>query len=98
MRGPPWVAVAPSTPDDARTRRRFWLSAKEEVALQDFTDLFKPAGDTGRSDELERPRAIERPYSGQEPTHPGDRGGWEQLVLLGVIVVAIGGGTAAVVV
>ena len=39
------------------------------------------------------PRSIDQPNSGTAPKHPGDRGGWEQLTLLGLIVgaVAIGG-------
>jgi hypothetical protein len=41
--------------------------------------------------------ALDQPYSGHKPTSPGDRGGWEQLALLGVIVVALAGGTTAVV-
>jgi hypothetical protein len=37
-----------------------------------------------------KPRIIQRPNSGTPPQHPGDRGGWEQLTLLGLIVVAVG--------
>ncbi len=43
----------------------------------------------------QRMPAIEQPYSGQKPERPGDRGGWEQLALLGLIVAALGGGTLA---
>lgn len=41
--------------------------------------------------------SLDRPYAGKEPSRPGDRGGWEQLALLGLIVVALGGGSFAVV-
>lgn len=36
-----------------------------------------------------KPHIIERPNSGRAPENPGDRGGWEQLALLGLIVVAV---------
>ena len=38
-----------------------------------------------------QPRAIERPNQGQAPQSPGDRGGWEQLAILGLIIVAVAG-------
>ena len=37
------------------------------------------------------PHIIDRPNSGTKPTRPGDRGGSEQLLLLGVMVLALGG-------
>jgi hypothetical protein len=37
------------------------------------------------------PHIIDRPNSGTAPKSNGDRGGWEQLLLLGGIVVAVGG-------
>jgi hypothetical protein len=37
------------------------------------------------------PHIIDRPNSGKQPTEPGDRGGAEQLLLFGGMVVAIGG-------
>lgn len=37
------------------------------------------------------PHIIDRPNSGHAPTNSGDRGGWEQLALLGGMVVVIGG-------
>ena len=44
-----------------------------------------------------KPHIIERPNSGKPPENPGDRGGWEQLGLLALIVVAVVGiGYAAV--
>lgn len=39
----------------------------------------------------ERPGIIPKPGEGTAPQNPGDRGGWEQLTLLGIIVVVIGG-------
>ena len=39
----------------------------------------------------DKPHIIDRPNSGHAPTNPGDRGGWEQLSLLGLIVAAIVG-------
>jgi hypothetical protein len=38
-----------------------------------------------------KPHIIERPNSGHAPTNPGDRGGWEQLGLLSLIIVAVSG-------
>lgn len=92
---------------DAEAKRRFWLSALVLVGVivgmtLVFTlnaDLFKPAPGTEasvRAEQAQQP-AIDRPYSGAPPKRPGDRGGWEQLALLGVIVVALGGGVVAVV-
>jgi hypothetical protein len=37
-----------------------------------------------------RPRIIRRPEDGVAPESPGDPGGWEQLALLGVIVLGVG--------
>ena len=37
-----------------------------------------------------KPHIIERPNSGTAPKNPGDRGGWEQLSLLALIVVVVG--------
>lgn len=36
-----------------------------------------------------KPHIIERPNSGRAPENPGERGGWEQLSLLGLIMVAV---------
>ncbi|HET8895778.1 MAG TPA: hypothetical protein VFN04_00790 [Protaetiibacter sp.] len=41
--------------------------------------------------------ALDLPDGGRTPTSPGDPGGWQQLALLGVLVVAIGGGAGALV-
>jgi hypothetical protein len=36
------------------------------------------------------PRIIERPEDGRAPEQPGDPGGWQQLALLGLVVVGLG--------
>ena len=50
------------------------------------------------------PRIIEQPNTGSAPENPGDRGGWEQLALMGLVlaslvgigvVIARGGGAKA---
>lgn len=46
---------------------------------------------------LGEPQSLPEPDYGTAPKHPGDPGGWEQLALLGVLVVALGGGGAWVV-
>lgn len=46
---------------------------------------------------VQQPSSLERPDYGRKPEHPGDPGGWEQLALLGLLIVALGGGTALVV-
>lgn len=38
-----------------------------------------------------KPHIIPRPNEGQEPEEAGDRGGWAQLGLLGLIVVSMAG-------
>lgn len=38
--------------------------------------------------------ALDLPDAGQPPTRPGDRGGWEQLALLGMLCVVFAGGAA----
>ena len=37
----------------------------------------------------EAPSIIPRPNSGSAPDDPGDRGGWQQLSLLGLILIAV---------
>lgn len=43
-----------------------------------------------------KPHIIPRPNEGRAPQDPGDPGGWEQLALLGTIVVALGAITVVV--
>lgn len=54
-----------------------------------FSDPGDEAGPT--TTDSGSPHIIDRPNSGSEPTRPGDRGGAEQLLLLGGMIVAIGG-------
>lgn len=42
-------------------------------------------------DDGAKPHIIPRPGEGEAPDDPGDRGGWEQLSLFGLLVVAIAG-------
>ncbi|NLD77095.1 MAG: hypothetical protein GX643_10555 [Acidimicrobiales bacterium] len=44
-----------------------------------------------------KPQIIPKPNSGKAPEDPGDRGGWAQLGLLGLIVVTVGGVTYGIV-
>jgi hypothetical protein len=46
---------------------------------------------------LPEPHIIPRPNEGHEPVDAGDRGGALQLTVLGLLVVAVGGGVAYVV-
>ncbi len=56
--------------------------------------LVYPDDGTGRRDEeptaATSPRIIARPEDGRGPEQPGDPGGWEQLVLFGVVVAGLG--------
>ncbi len=47
--------------------------------------------------ELASPQIIPKPNSGQAPDDAGDRGGWAQLTLLGVMVAAVAGIAFAIV-
>ncbi len=51
-----------------------------------------PPGDTrcqATQRQAERPGIIPRPGEGQAPDEPGDRGGWEQLAVLAVLILAL---------
>jgi hypothetical protein len=54
-----------------------------------FADPGEPNPQTRAADRP--PSIIVQPNSGKAPEDPGDRGGWEQLTLLGLIVLAVGG-------
>ena len=78
-------------------RRTMWLSAGilfgvliiGIAAMAIFSDPGTAPQPTTTNDGT--PHIIDRPNSGTKPTHPGDRGGWEQLMVLGGIIVAVGG-------
>jgi hypothetical protein len=60
------------------------------VAAAIFADPGEPDPQSARSTDRP-PSIIVQPNSGEAPEDPGDRGGWEQLALLGLIVVVVGG-------
>lgn len=52
-----------------------------------------PTPQSGSAAQSQAP-ALDLPDGGHKPTNPGDRGGWEQLALLGLLCVAFAGGAA----
>lgn len=78
-------------------RRTIWISAAVLFGVLIIgigaMALFADPGNEPQPTTTESgsPHIIDRPNSGTAPTSNGDRGGWEQLLLLGGIVVAIGG-------
>lgn len=96
--------TAPPTPTPVPTRRReafdrktIWLSALvlfgSLVVGIALMAIFADPGDTAQPTTTNdgSPHIIDRPNSGTKPTNPGDRGGWEQLAVLGGIIVVLGG-------
>lgn len=90
---------------DRADRRQFWIIAViftiaisaltlAYVAISDVLD--PPSASTGAAQQIDEP-AMPVPDGGAKPTDPGDRGGSEQLLLMGGLVVALGFGTAWVV-
>lgn len=61
------------------------------------SSAFKPPPGTSGPQIQQGTPAIDEAYGGAHPTSPGDRGGWQQLALLGVIVVAVSGGVTTIV-
>jgi hypothetical protein len=62
------------------------------VLIVVFVALYPDDG-TGKSPTttaVTTPKIITRPEDGRAPQQPGDPGGWEQLALLGVIVLGLG--------
>lgn len=55
-----------------------------------------PTGEEAAEIQAAHP-AMDTPNGGKVATQPGDRGGWEQLALLGVMVVAVGGGVGGII-
>ncbi|MCU1371494.1 MAG: hypothetical protein JWO77_2688 [Ilumatobacteraceae bacterium] len=75
-------------------RRTIWISAAVlfgvlVIGIGAMALFADPGNEPAPSDG--KPHIIERPNSGTEPTNPGDRGGWEQLAVLGGIIVVLGG-------
>lgn len=61
------------------------------LAVAALSDPGTPTTPAATADGQARPRIITRPNEGVEPQDPGDRGGWEQLALMGVVLVAVAG-------
>lgn len=97
--------MSPPDTRDHEDRRRFVTAAVMlTVVIAVMTaifmmnsSVFKPPPGTSGNEIQQATPAIDEAYGGAHPTRPGDRGGWEQLALLGVIVVAVGGGVTAIV-
>ena len=94
---PPTPTPGPTHRREAFDRRTIWLSAAvlfgSLVVGIALMAIFADPGDepqpTSTNDGT--PHIIDRPNSGHQPTNPGDRGGWEQLAVLGGIIVVLGG-------
>lgn len=54
-----------------------------------FSDPGKPTPAVSADGAARAPRIITRPNEGVKPENGGDRGGWEQLTLMGVVMGAV---------
>jgi hypothetical protein len=90
---------------DRADRREFWIIAVVfSLAIIALTGIYvvvsdvlePPSPTTGAAEQVDQP-ALPIPDGGHEPTDPGDRGGSEQLLLMGGLFVALGLGAAWVV-
>lgn len=99
MNEPPTTrSTAPRTKPSAE-RRTYWIaglvlfgSIVALIAISLITTSYGPRKDTqGQLQEQggAKPHIIQRPGEGQAPEHPNDRGGWQQFLVLGLIVVAV---------
>ena len=78
-------------------RRTLWIAAAVlfgsivigVAAVAIFSDPGTPTPKTRAEQASERPRSIEQPNSGQKPEKPGDRGGWEQMLVFTVVCLSI---------
>ena len=96
----------PDTPPPTRPEHRQFIIAAISlsaviialtVVFTLSSSAFKPPpGTSGQQNQADNP-ALDMPYGGAKPDRPGAPGGWEQLALLGLILLAVGGGTAAMV-
>lgn len=66
----------------------------EPVAAQDTGE--PPVATTLRPLPDDAGRIIKHPNYGRAPTHPGDRGGWQQTLVLFLVMGALVGGVALV--
>ncbi|HWJ61605.1 MAG TPA: hypothetical protein VNS19_06525 [Acidimicrobiales bacterium] len=93
----PTPTPAPTRRREAFDRRTIWLSAlvlfgSLVVGIVLMAVFADPGSETQpTATDSGAPHIIDRPNSGHKPTNSGDRGGWEQLALLGGMVVVIGG-------
>lgn len=67
------------------------IAASAVVAALIDDDKPSTAPATTGTEEMASPAIIPKPDSGKAPEDPGDRGGWAQLAILGVIVATLGG-------
>jgi hypothetical protein len=101
QRAAPAATRSSSGRDGSLDRRTVVLSAVLlAVAIVGGTALVATLADDGPArdpaeqltdEAAPRPRIIPRPNEGRAPEEPGDRGGWAQLTLLGLIVVSLAG-------
>jgi hypothetical protein len=90
----PTPTPGPTTRREAFDRRMIWMSAlvlfgSLVVGIVLMALFADPGNEPAPSDG--KPHIIEKPNSGHKPTNSGDPGGWEQLAVLGGIIVVIGG-------
>jgi hypothetical protein len=93
--------TGPSRMKASSDRRQYWIAGLVlGVSLLAITVIVSVAADkpSTRQDtqgQLQegggaKPHIIPLPDSGQAPDDPGDRGGWEQLMTLGLILAGVG--------
>ena len=93
--------TGPSMKKASNDRRQYWIAGLVlGLSLLAITVIVSVAADkpSTRQDtqgQLEenggaKPHIIPLPNSGQAPESPGDRGGWEQLMTLGLILAGVG--------
>jgi len=90
----PTPTPGPTRRREAFDRRMIWMSAlvlfgSLVVGIALMAIFADPGNEPAPSDG--KPHIIERPNSGTKPTNPGDPGGWEQLAVLGGIIVVLSG-------
>ena len=63
----------------------FGFVSNQDAKTSTTTTLVGSSDDTNTQGQA-RPRSIPRPGEGEKPTDPGKPGGWEQLLLFGVVL------------